>query len=171
MTNSPTAKTISVCVFFLMLFVAIVESNADVPDWVLEALDEGPHDPDVVYYQNVVGLNCGIEYDEIQEIIEDELIRSRIKPLSWVNGPESSDGLLVLDVGTNCLKRDGLNAIFSIDVYFAFYFIEDSLNLGALLIDWDFGSFGVGGRDYILRSVEDSIEDAITAYVRANFDL
>ena len=132
---------------------------------------EVTEDPEEVYYRTSTGLDCPFEHNDVTDIIEHELIRSRIRPIYWLNLPEESEALLVLDVEANCLERDNLNPVFDIDVYFAVYRLVDGLYSGAFLADWAFGSFGIGDRDYILRSVEDSVEDAITAYIKANFDL
>ena len=171
MSTTAVRRLIVRCAFVCVFLVTAIESNADVPDWVTDLIYEVTDNPDVVHYSSFSDIDCSVEYSEIEKIIKDELIRSRIKPIHWLDRPEGSDGLIVLDVELNCLERDGLNPIFRIDVYFALYWFEDGAYTGTLLIDWDFGRFGVGDGDYILRSVEDSVEDAITAYVKANFDL
>lgn len=160
--------TWAVVVVFL---VAIVELNADIPDWVLDAIYEVTDDPDSVYFNTYVDLDCPLEFSEIGDIVKGELIRSRIKPLHWLDRPEGSEGLLVLDVELSCLERDRLNPVFNVDTFFGLYWFDDDVYSGSVLINWGFGSFGVGGREFILRSLEDSVEDAITAYVKANFDL
>ena len=154
-----------------LLVVLIGESSADVADWVLEAISGATIDPNEAYYASFVDTDCPVEDDDIDNIIEGELTRSRIKPLHWTLRTHDSESLIVFDVDLFCLDREDLNPIFNVDVYFALYIFYDDRFSGSVLIDWGFGAFGVGGRDYILQSVEDSVEDAITAYIRANFDL
>lgn len=154
-----------------LLAVLIGESSADVADWVLEAIYEATVDPNEAYYGSFVDSDCPVEDEDIVDIIEGELTRSRIRPLYWTLRPSNIETLIVFDVDVLCLDREDLNPIFNVDVYFALYIFYDERLAGSMLIDWGFGAFGVGGRDYILQSVEDSVEEAITAYIRANFDL
>ena len=171
MESTRGRRVISTCTLVCLLLIFVIESNAYVPDWLVDMIYEVTVDPEKIYYRSSTGVACPFEYNEVDDIIEGELIRSRIKPIYWTNRLEESEAILVLDVQANCLERDNLNPVFDVDVYFALYRFVDGLYSGSFLADWEFGSFGIGDHDYILQSVEDAVEDAITAYVKANFDL
>ena len=148
--------------------VAIVDAHAEVPDWVLDAISESEA-PEEVYYLSFAASDCPFADDQLDAIIERKLTTSRLQPKRWATWIGVYDELLVLAIHVGCLGRQTGNPVFDLDVHFAVYFQTAGQFAGASLVDWQFGSFGIGGRDYILRAVDDAVEDAISAYVQANF--
>ena len=67
------------------------------------------------------------------------------------------------------MGRGTANPTFQFGIYFSptLHSLEDP----SILYDWPFGSFGVGSREFILQSIKDGVENAITEYLKANFDL
>ena len=84
-------------------------------------------------------------------------IRSRVRN-------EFIDDDLVLDVSTNC-SLDGASYIYSITIKMDKWGLTDPW-----MLDWDWGSFGVGPEDFIKSSLRDRVEDAITDFIRAHMD-
>ena len=148
--------------------VAIVDAPAEVPEWVLDAIYENEA-PEEVYYLSFAASDCPFASDELDAIIERKLTTSRLEPRRWGTWLGVYDELLVLAVHVGCLGREIGNPVFDLDVHFAVYSQTAGQFAGASLVDWQFGTFGIGGRDYILRAVDDAVEDAIFAYVQANF--
>lgn len=139
---------------------------------------------DEIWTSVTVDKDCPVSLRDAKDSIDGVLIRSRIRPLSL--DPDGyveyirlvADGLVYLNVDVGCLDREVGNPIFDIDVHFGINYLGfvagnhpfDRPYLYAL-IDENFGAFGVGDRDYILDTVEESVEDAVTVFIAAHMDL
>ena len=124
-----------------------------------------PNDLVVIYYQNPV---CSISEEEAELTIDGVLTRSRIKPI-WSLYPLN----LHLVVWADCLDDD---TAFVISVRFGEYASvkkpHGTERFKMYHLD-DYGSFGrhQGDSKYMMRYVKSSVENAITNYLKANFDL
>lgn len=134
---------------------------ADQPQWFYDAIKvENPNQ--LAYF---VGTNeeCPINKETLNDTVDGVLIRSRIKLLKEdIFVP----GRIYLSLNVSCLKQKQRNPIYSIQLHFARY-----QPYPAILIDKDFGSIGIGPSDFILRSVKETLERAVTEYIKANFNL
>ena len=98
-------------VLCLCLFPPSV-TYAEVPDWVLDLIREATTNPDELAYTiRTVDSDCPITHADVNEIVESELIRSRIKPcLVYCDIDDSEYLFLALDI--DCLDRGSLNPVF-----------------------------------------------------------
>lgn len=106
---------------------------------------------------------CPLTADEIYEITDGVLIRSRIKPIHYIS--EEHELGLYLDISLKCIKKNSDFYTFVSDVYFA-----DSSGDVNVLYDYSFGNYGNAPKEFIKQEVKSYIEDAVTQYVKANFD-
>ena len=164
MVSSMSRAPIAVCCCVsLMLFLG-AEALADSPDWVLEAIEDATLDPAEIHYFHGVHRDCPLGDEHAQRIIEEVLTRNRIEPRHLALSRDLSEHLVV-DLWVSCLDRGDLSFIYVIDAYLA---LHSPLNGRRLFIGQRFGRFGTGNRAAILQSIEDSIEDAASAYLEAN---
>lgn len=156
---------------FLILFVAISVCADDAPNWVLDTIKKYVTDRNELAYDVVVQPDVcdSIDPNDVFRIVKDEMVRSRIKPC-LVTCDFDAKQTLVLSTNLSCVERDGFNPIFQIGVEFV---IKEwnGVEFIYLAIQRPFGYFGIGDKEYILQQVENSVENALTAYIRANFDL
>ena len=73
---------------------------------------------------------------------------------------------LYLSVEVNCMKHEGDNPIYKIEVRFGNY-----SGVVPILFDRGYRYLGIGSKAGILSAVQVKIETAITDYLKANFDL
>ena len=108
---------------------------------------------------------CGISENEIRELINGVLVRSRIKPGYDVSG-------LHLFVDLQCGEKDiGTSYAWAVDVEFASRLVGRDSS-----IDFRYGyfgnsTFGVGDKQDVIAIAKRNIERTITDYLKANFDL
>ena len=120
--------------------------------------------------------DCPFTANDAESLIDSVLIRSRIRPTDFQiqQHLEHTNGVILqLKTVVQCLDPDARNHIFAIDVYFAITLVDftpgDNLFL-PILLDKNFGTFGIGGRDYILETIKSAIERAATIYIRAHME-
>ncbi|PKI16712.1 hypothetical protein [Colwellia sp. 12G3] len=131
------------------------------PQWLYNAIKVS--NPNELAYFVQVSDSCPFTSDEINEITEGVLIRSRIKPLK---DDIFVSGRIYLNLGISCVKLDGSSQVFAIKSAFGRY--EPT---PAIIYDYPFGFNGIGPKEYILTNFKSSTERAITAFVKSNFNL
>ena len=129
-------------------------SGAEAPEHILSAIRTFTT-PDILGSFVWVDADCPFDSDSASEIVDGVFIRSRVSN-------ERDDGELFLLVSISCLV-DGASYIYHIDIVMDRWGITEPWRL-----DWDWGSFGTGGRDYIRSALRDRVEDAITDFIRAH---
>ena len=115
----------------------------------------------LAYFVEAAG-DCSITESKIVSIVEGVFVRSRIKPdpESWLKDS------VYLHVYVACMKTEGSDPVYKIDVFFA-----SVAGKSPVFYSWPFGTFGSGSVDRIQAAVKNAVEEAVTAYLRANFDL
>ncbi len=108
---------------------------------------------------------CPFTGEDLKQEARGVLIRSRMRPVETWNSGET---LLYVDV--TCLRNNDMH-IFNIDILLAKF--EHNID-GDVVISHTFanyGKLGQGGRRFTLDAVEEGVEEALTDYLVANFDL
>jgi len=117
--------------------------------------------------------SCPITNSELQELVEGVLVRSRIKPVSFVG--ELGRGNPYLDVLLDCGADNTSLQRSPVDVRIDFIqsvFIEGKGNIRVRLGQIPAGSrFGVGNIEDIKQAIKDELEEVVADYLQANFDL
>lgn len=150
-------------VTLLMLISHQSALGADDPDWFIGVLKK--EKPNELAYKVRVDPNCPITKEKVVSIVEDVFVRSRIKPLGgnlymYMFAP------VYLKVTVNCLKLEASNPVYINAIYFGNY-----SEYVPTLYDHLLGNYGIGPVDAIETNIKANVEDAITAYLKANFDL
>ena len=149
--------------YFLLL--GILSSNSysdDLPTWFYNSIKVS--NPNQLAYFVEMSKSCPFTTESLNKIVDGVLIRSRIKPLKE---EIFVDGRIYLNVGVSCVRlKSGGNPPFSIRVNFARY-----QPYPAIIIDKGFGTTGIGPADFIKQAFKESIENAVTAHIKANFNL
>lgn len=150
---------------FITLLIAIVEvpfSYAEEPpEWFYKAIKVS--NANELAYFIEMSDSCPFTKDEVNKIAEGVLIRSRIKPLKekiFVNGR------IYLSLGITCIKLNESSQVFHIKSEFGRYIPEP-----AIIFDFPFDFIGIGPKDYIGQNFKNSTERAVTAFMKANFNL
>ena len=151
-----TALRLAPLAFF---FCAAAGTHADAPEWLHQAIRKD--NPEELGYRVFVELDCPIGRQDVEEIVEAALARNELT--------KSQFGLLEmhLQISLSCFVQDEVHRIFSQEIHFS---PPRDTGQPDLVYDWNFGRYGIGGREFILQSVTRSIEDAIAEYLLANFD-
>jgi len=137
----------------------------ELPDWYAKVLKV--KNPNELAYYAYVDTECGITGNQLQETIEDIMIRSRIKPVLTTNSSAlTTNSPIYLRVVAECGLMDDDDRIYNLSIDFARYIPKP-----AVLYDMPYGSFGVAPADLILNKVKNYTEEAITDYIKVNFDL
>lgn len=136
--------------------------GAEVPPWFYKAIKVDSPNQLAYFVEN--STSCPFSKEALHKIVEGVLIRSRIKPLKE---DIFVDGRIYLNLGVSCVSlKSGGNPPFTITANFARY-----LPYPAIIIDRNFGNTGIGAADFILQTFKESVENAVTAHIKANFDL
>lgn len=152
---------------YAILFLTLVgvDINAT-PIWLHDAIVK--QTPDDLGYWVFTGSDCPFSNEDVERLVDGVWVRSRLR---------SSDSYLFelhLQITVLCLDRGEANPIFNHDVFFVPArpdTFNEFLTTTRYVLDYNFGTFGVGPSEYILQSVKESVEEAVTEYLRANFDL
>ena len=146
-------------IVLLMLFSHQAAHGADDPEWLKTAFKKD--NPNELAYYAGTSDDSPIDDERVGDIIEGVLVRSRIKPLAdaWTSAP------LYLSVMVNCVKLEGNNPVYQMEIAFG------KRRPIPILYDHNFGNIGIGSKDFIESILKDKVEDAITAYIKVNFDL
>ena len=131
------------------------------PDWLLDNIREDTETPETLPWFMGVGTDCPYSMADLEPVMKGVIVRSRIKAVNAILAP--TDFSIVAHL--NCI--DSTPFVYSLTVQFA-------LRTG-YRISYDFGSFGTlkapPARSEIERVVKEGVERAMTAYLKANFDL
>lgn len=146
---------------FLCLLAASSLAIAESTDW-LEGLVQLSNPNELPIF---IGIDddCTLNKSSAESITKGVLVRSRIKPLGddhWILRE------FYLKAAITCLKSSNGTQIFSLNVHFG-----KVTNNGFFLFDRDFGIFGRGDEESIEDALKESVERAITFYLKANFEL
>jgi len=133
----------------------------EMPEWLNEAI-KSPTPNQLAYFIGV-GSDCEITKDEAISLVDGVLIRSRIKPLAQSFGGEAS---LYLNIRLECLLMESRNPIFQININFARW-----TPYPPILYDHIYGTMGYGSKEYVSQNLKEYIENAITDFIKVNFDL
>ena len=133
---------------------------AEAPQSVLEAIQKRTTN-DVLNYQLYLDADCFLDTGRVAAEIEDIVARSLIRPVDRLAPP----GGITLIVTADCMlpaTPTGLG-VFSLEV--AYVALVD----GAMWkLDWEYGSLGVGGSEFVLARIEEQVEDAVLDFIRAH---
>ncbi|PTO84334.1 hypothetical protein CWN98_17230 [Vibrio splendidus] len=149
---------------FPILLVLIFSVNSyakDLPEWFYQSIKV--KDPDQLAYFLETSQACPFTKDSLHKIVDGVLIRSRLKPLKediFVHNR------IYLNLIVNCVPLKSGNPVFSIRTNFARF-----QPFPAIIIDNEFGTTGIGPEDFIKQAFKESVENAVTAHIKANFDL
>ena len=120
--------------------------------------------PDELYV-TTYAYDCPFNDETLSRETRGVVIRSRIRPVDRWN-----EGEILLYVQIQCLRDNSLY-LFDIDIHLAKFALNADDDIVVSHTFSTYGSLGQGGRDYILDSVKDGVEAALTDYLVANFDL
>ena len=129
------------------------------PIWLDEAIRVD--NPDELAYWSAVEIDCPLTKEEVDSIVEDVLIKSRIRP---VRDKILEDGRVYLNLSLRCTKivADNKHA-FSINIHFGRY-----KPWPAILFDAPYVAVGLGGKDSITQDCKERLEAAVAAFLKAN---
>lgn len=148
---------------FLLAVVITLTTAASVfaqhPHWLDEAIRVD--NPGELAYWTAVETDCPLTEAEVESVIEGVLTRNRIKPLKH---KISEDGRVYLNVSLRCTKvvADTKHA-FSVNVHFGRY-----KPWPAILFDAPYAAVGMGDRNSIREDCKERVEEAVSAFVKAN---
>ncbi|MDJ0908364.1 MAG: hypothetical protein QNI99_04195 [Woeseiaceae bacterium] len=145
--------------YLLILFVLFTgTAYADGDSWIRKA------NPDELYTFTFAD-DCPFSDEALTRETQGVLIRSRIRPVERWNPRET---LLYVDV--TCFRSSSLY-LFDIDIFLAKF--EHNAD-GDVVVSHsvaNYGTLGQGNSQFILDAVEEGVEQAMTDYLVANFDL
>ena len=144
----------------LALFSFLVNAS-ERPPWFNNAIKSKT--PNQLPYYIGVSKDCPIKLTRAESVVEGVLIRSRVKPLK---GDIYAAGIVYLNIYVSCVPLESNNPVFNIEVNFG------RINpKPAIIFDQSFGNSGIGDQDFIMQVLKERVESAMTAYIKANFDL
>ncbi len=132
-------------------------------------------DPDELYVAFFEESECGVS---LETILESELAQSRMKRKEFWNYNE-----LLLYVRIRCLPLDRSppRTVYSIEIEFGEFTYptnkqKDEYSFLETYYEPDFGTFGITsndevGRQFFRNGFRESLERALLAYLKVNFDL
>jgi hypothetical protein len=129
------------------------------PIWLDEAIRvDNPYE---LVYWTAVEFGCPLTEQEVDSVVEDVLMRNRIKPIKPVT---LEDGRIYLNVSLRCTNAgaDGKHA-FSININYGRY-----KPWPAILFDVPYAAVGLGDKDLIRRDCQARLVDAVAAFKKAN---
>ena len=133
---------------------------ADAPQSVLDAIRKRST-ADELNYRVYLDTDCFLDAARVAAAIEDIVARSLIAPLERL-APAGGVTLIVTADCTLPATPTSLGA-FSLEVVYL------ALVDGAMWkLDWEYGSLGIGGSEFILAAIEEQVEDALLDFIRAH---
>jgi len=145
---------------FFLSFSALADSQLD------SLITLKSNTPDTLGYYISVSEKCEFSEEDIEQIVQGVFIRSRIKPSAtdWISLPE-----FYLSAVVQCVPLKNNNPVINFDVKWDLSYRD--LPNGTLYLsrDKNYGSLGIGPKEYLSTSIKNAIERAITDYVKANF--
>ena len=137
---------------------------AESPDWVLQAIEAATRDAGELYYFHGVHSACPIGDPHAEGVTDAVLTGAGIQP-RHLNLSSSLFDQLYLDLSVSCLDRGDDSFVYAIDAYFG---VHSPLGGQRMLIARRFGRIGLGDRTSILQALQESVEDAASAFLTAN---
>ena len=144
----------------LTLLFAAPAALADAPQSVLDAIQKRSAS-DELNYQVYLDSDCFLDPEQVAGAIEAIVARSLIAPLERL-APAGEVTLIVTADCTLPATSDSLGA-FSLEV--AYLALVDA---AMWKLDWEYGSLGIGGSEFILAEIEEQVEDALLDFIRAH---
>jgi hypothetical protein len=144
-----------------MTLLSVSSYAGDFPEWFYKSIKVKT--PDQLSYFVEMSKTCPFTTESLNKIVDGVLIRSRLKPLE---GDIFVDNRIYLNLGVLCVPLKSGNPVFSIRANFARYQPYPSI-----IIDKEFGTTGIGPQDFIKQTFKESVENAVTAHIKANFNL
>ena len=128
----------------------------EAPENYLQVIKDLSHS-DGLFDFTLVGPDCPLSPEAVNTRVKAKLILSRLVP---DRAKEATELGLLVDV--SCLEMAVGNPVFRVDVYF--------LHRTDVFwrLNWNYGTIGIGGADFIMDVVEDSVEDATIDFIRAH---
>ena len=148
-----------ICKSLPLVLILMFSSNIFAYEWFNRAIQSDT--PDELHYYIGVSEECSVSLKEARTILEGVFIRSRVKPIEGIPSRKP-----YLNVNLNCLNVEGISPVFTINIHFA-----EQTDEAYILFDKSFSYFGIGRKEFILQGMKSKIEDAMTEYIKANFDL
>jgi hypothetical protein len=144
-----------------LMAVMSTSFSRELPEWLALGL-KSPTPNQLAYWVDIAS-DCEITEDEAISLVDGVLIRSRIKPLSQSLGREAS---LYLNIRLYCLPVESRNPIFQIAINFARW-----TPYPPILYENTYRNLGYGDKEFVSQALKETIEDAITDFIKVNFDL
>ncbi len=133
---------------------------ADAPQSVLDAIGKRSAS-DELNYQVYLDTDCFLDRQKVAEAIEDIVARSLITPLKRL----APAGEVTLIVTVDCTLPATSSSLGAFSLEVAYLALVD----GAMWkLDWEYGSLGIGRREFILGEIEEQVEDALLDFIRAH---
>jgi len=145
----------------ILITLLLLSSVVSAADWFLKN-----DNPDEIGFVRLVSGDCPISESRIDDIIEAEIIRSRIKPVDgWV--PDS----IALHVQIYCIKLSVDNRHFFYVSFKLAQFTkpdENAMPLITTVLYQEYGAHGAGRLEDFERSIREATEKSMTDYLKAN---
>ena len=129
-------------------------------------------DPETLHSAIYVSPRCDFTQEKVRQIVDGVLIRSRLKTGDYLrSSPQPGDyftnhELFGFHVAVEC--GEGTPATYNATAQFIRH-IDD---LGRSLLEpYAYGYFGAGESEDVLEVVKEVVEELVTDYLQANFDL
>lgn len=146
-------------IIFLMLIATSSVSLASTPQWMKTK------DIDSLGLYVFVKESCPFSKAEVREKIEGEYLRARIKPTDSID--------LFIEVDVSCLDAQiadrSVGYVVSYETSFGTYFLDTIMmyrfpQYGSLAV----GNGDASSLDFFVNSIAESVEDALTDYLKVN---
>ncbi len=148
-------------VTLLVLLLFSQPGQAGVPEWFYQSIKVD--NPNQLAYCTKAAASCPVTTTDVEEIIEGVFIRSRVKPLKLTEfEPEN----IYLEVSLSCFEQNENHFVYDFSIHFS-----RALPYPSVKFNWDFGYLGIGNDTAITIAIKGRVEDAITEYIKVNFDL
>ena len=144
----------------LGILAAAPTALADAPQSVLDAIRKRSAS-NGLNYRVYLDTDCFLDAQKVAAAIEDIVARSLITPLERL----APAGEVTLIVTADCTLPATSTSLGAFSLEVAFLALVD----GAMWkLDWEYGSLGIGGSEFILGEIEEQVEDALLDFIRAH---
>jgi hypothetical protein len=131
--------------------------------------------PDELQYYTSIGPkgSCPISRVALEEIVRGVFVRSRIKPARW-NENDTSNRELYLFVDVSCYDPPEIYPMFFYNIEAGFgerMEVRDRSLPVRFFVNKHYGSIGVVDDSGLRSRVKSRVEEAMTDYLKANFNL
>ena len=144
----------------LGIFSLAPTALADAPQSVLDAIRKRSASNELSY-RVYPDTDCFLDAERVAEAIEAVVARSLITPLQRL----APAGEVTLIVTVDCTLPATSSSLGAFSLEVAYLARVD----GAMWkLDWEYGSLGTGGSEFILGEIEEQVEDALLDFIRAH---